>query len=215
MNFFISYLWRDPAFFFAAAFIVCFSICLHEFCHAYAALRAGDSTAADRGHLTLNPLKQMGVFSIVMFLLVGVAWGRVPVNPGRLRHRHSDALVAFSGPAANLALFLVFVALAAVCAVADPEDKLRLFVFAFYGGMINLVLAFLNLIPVPGLDGWAILSSFFPKLPMTDSEFIRGFFMVMIVLVFVSIKYLFQAAQVVTLALIALLIRLLQSGGGA
>ena len=59
MGMFITKLWTEPQEFFLIVLVVVFSICLHEFCHAYAALLLGDSTAADRGHLTLNPLKQM------------------------------------------------------------------------------------------------------------------------------------------------------------
>ena len=87
--------------------VVVFSVCLHEYAHARAALWQGDATAAEQGHLTLNPLKQMGPMSLIMLLIIGIAWGAVPVNPGRMRHRYSDALVSFAGPATNLALFLV------------------------------------------------------------------------------------------------------------
>ena len=106
MNLFINNLFRDPQFFFTWLVFIVFSICCHEFMHAYVALKQGDSTAADMGHLTLNPLKQMGLFSLIMLAVAGIAWGAVPVRPYLMRHRHSDALVAFAGPATNLGLFL-------------------------------------------------------------------------------------------------------------
>ena len=71
---FITNLWRDPYFFFGAAFLVVFSICCHEFMHAWVAMKEGDCTAADAGHLTLNPLKQMGWFSLLLFAFLGIAW---------------------------------------------------------------------------------------------------------------------------------------------
>ena len=52
MNLFITYLWRAPQFFFAVAILVIFSVTCHEFFHAWCALKLGDSTAADAGHLT-------------------------------------------------------------------------------------------------------------------------------------------------------------------
>ena len=88
--------------------VVMFSICFHEYSHAYAALLQGDSTAAERGHLTMNPMVQMGTFSIIMLLFIGISWGSVPVNRRKFRHKYSDALVSFAGPAANVLLFLVF-----------------------------------------------------------------------------------------------------------
>ena len=81
---FISRLFSDPTMFFTIIIAVGLSVCIHEFCHAYTALKCGDPTAARMGHLTLNPLKQMGVISIIMLLLLGICWGSVPVNPGNL-----------------------------------------------------------------------------------------------------------------------------------
>ena len=116
MNLFITYLWRDPRLFFTVGIIVVFSICVHEFMHAFAALKAGDDTAAERGHLTLNPFKQMGLFSLLLFCLFGLAWGRVPVDPAKMRGRFAPALVAFAGPFANMMLSLFFVILTYISA---------------------------------------------------------------------------------------------------
>jgi Zn-dependent protease len=57
---FIKLLFSDPRLFLSLALVVIFSICVHEFMHAYIALKNGDPTAADAGHLTVNPFKQMG-----------------------------------------------------------------------------------------------------------------------------------------------------------
>ena len=83
---FIQRLFDDPRSFFMLTFIVVFSVCLHEYSHAQVALWMGDSTAADRGHLTLNPLKQMGWFCI---------WG------GLLRQISTPALTWYSTWVAN------------------------------------------------------------------------------------------------------------------
>ena len=108
MGLFITKLWTAPQEFFLIALIVVFSICLHEYCHARCALLMGDPTAADRGHLTLNPFRQMGLFSLVMFLVAGIAWGMVPVDPEKARSRYpwGPAAIALAGPAANFALAL-------------------------------------------------------------------------------------------------------------
>ncbi|MCX6995813.1 MAG: site-2 protease family protein, partial [Kiritimatiellaeota bacterium] len=79
MNFFIVQAWEQPFFFFAWVGIVTFSICVHEFAHAWMALRCGDDTAARAGHLSLNPFRQMGPSSLIALLVVGIAWGAVPV----------------------------------------------------------------------------------------------------------------------------------------
>src|SRR5512137_2480723 len=125
MNFFVSSLAQDPFYFFSWVGIVAFSICFHEYAHASMALKRGDDTAAKLGHLTLNPMVQMGPMSIVMLLLIGIAWGAVPVNPGRLRTRADAALVSFAGPAANLLLSLLFGGVVgALSLLGDPSASL-------------------------------------------------------------------------------------------
>ena len=97
MNLFITNIYRDPLLFFSVIIAVGFSVCLHEFCHAWMAKKCGDTTAADAGHLTLNPLKQMGIISIIMLLLLGFCWGAVPVNNHILSKRQRIA-VSLAGP---------------------------------------------------------------------------------------------------------------------
>ena len=118
---FIKLLFSDPNTYLMWVTLVVFSICCHEYLHARVALWQGDSTAADQGHLTLNPMKQMGLFSIIMLLVIGISWGQVPVNPSRMKHKYSDALVSFAGPFMNLILFLIFAIAASVVATLNPN----------------------------------------------------------------------------------------------
>ncbi len=204
MHIFLEYLFTDPRFFFAVAFLVVFSICCHEFMHARIALREGDPTAADRGHLTLNPLRQMGWLSLVMFCFLGIAWGQVPVNHRRMRRRYSPALVAFSGPAANLALAVIFPVLAFLCLKNQLGSEFT-WQMLYYGGALNVVLFVLNLLPVPGFDGWWILTNFFPGIALTNSEWVKGAFLVVVILVFTFIDRLFQLGGAVVSGILTLL----------
>ena len=204
MHLFINYLWEDPNLFFMWLLVVVFAICCHEYMHARVALWQGDPTAADEGHLTLNPLRQMGPFSLIMLAVVGFAWGQVPVNPSRMRHKYSDALVSFAGPATNLVLGVIFCfAAALVIIISGGEDPasasmevsnnaVNLF---FLGAMLNFVLFTLNMFPVPPLDGWGVLSSFFPKLKTTDSQSIYFVSLVILILIFNYSSYLFLIAR--------------------
>ena len=159
---FIGKLFSDPEQFFVQLLVVVFSICCHEYSHAWMALRQGDPTAAERGHLTLNPLKQMGTFSLIMLAFLGIAWGMTPVNPKRFKHRYSDALVSFAGPGMNLLLFVVFCLLTAI-AVMSKMQPTAVHIF-FTGALFNMVLFILNMLPIPPLDGWSVLNCFFPQL---------------------------------------------------
>ena len=194
MHLFINYLWEKPDFFFMWLLVVVFAICCHEYMHARVALWQGDSTAADQGHLTLNPLRQMGPISLVMLAFIGLAWGRVPVNPQRMRHKYSDALVSFAGPATNLVLALLFCLATALTIIAGEHDLsakgMEISVNArslfALGAILNFVLFIFNMLPVPSFDGWHILSSFYPKLKTSDSQ---GTYFVSLVILMLAISY--------------------------
>ena len=196
MNLFIFYLWRDPRLFFSVAVIIVLSICCHEFMHAFAALKAGDDTAARNGHLTFNPFKQMGIFSLILFCLFGLAWGRVPVNPANMRGRFAPALVAFAGPLTNAVLTQIFVLLTFACYKAGIGDEFAINML-FYAARINIVLFLLNMLPIPGFDGFAILSNLFPGFLKDSSEAVKGAVFVLIMLLFVFFDQLFKLAFII------------------
>ncbi len=144
---------------------------VHEFAHAYVAYRLGDGTAKLFGRLTLNPVVHfdpMGGLLLVISALSSVAlttggfifgWAKpTPVNPSNLRdRRNGEVLVALAGPASNLLMALagalVWRALAAL-QINVPGIFLQVL-----GSFVafNIALAIFNLIPVPPLDGSAIL----------------------------------------------------------
>ncbi|MCH2135010.1 MAG: site-2 protease family protein [Phycisphaerales bacterium] len=144
------------------AVIVIGAITLHELGHGWAALWEGDNTPREYGRMTANPIVHMGTMSLLMFAIIGIAWGLMPVRPDRFRHGNAGrALVAFAGPAVNLILFLLF----ATCyglllrsgATGDFASNLK--IFLTLGGLLNGALLLFNLLPLPPLDGWCILES--------------------------------------------------------
>ena len=204
---FMEMLFDDPIRFFMVLLVVVFSVCLHEFFHAWAAVSEGDESLRD--HLTLNPLKQMGVMSIIMFLFLGIAWGSVPVRKELLRSRKSELKVAAAGPSANLLLLLLsllFFILLLKWAGETPPESARavartrtLLFFILTAGVYNFVLFVFNLLPVPGLDGWHILQYFFPGKLEIRSEWVKGIMAGMIFGAFFLVPYLFQAGYFVML----------------
>ena len=157
----------------AIVFWVITSIVLHELAHGWAALALGDRTPRDMGHMTINPFVHMGGMSLVMFALVGIAWGAMPVNPSRMKGRYADAKVSMAGPAMNLVLMLVCtLVLTLWIAVTgghlfggiEVPDHVRdnLQIFFYIGATRNFVLMLFNLLPVPPLDGSRILGDFVP-----------------------------------------------------
>lgn len=149
-------------------FWVIFSITLHELSHGWAAVRQGDETPILSGHMTWNPLVHMGTMSLVMFALLGYAWGAMPVNPSRFRSRHGEAIVAASGPAMNFALSFVAALLLVLWvrfapAHVAPHIFDNVLHFLDRGVGLNLFLMLFNLVPLPPLDGSRILGDFWPK----------------------------------------------------
>jgi Zn-dependent protease len=110
--------------------------------------------------MTGNPVVHMGMPSIVVFLIIGIAWGMMPVNPYKFRHgKWGRILVAVAGPAMNLVLAIV--SLTVLGFILNPWEgsPAPIETFLLMGGFLNLVLFALNMLPVPPLDGSMILAN--------------------------------------------------------
>ena len=160
---------------------VLFAITLHEAAHGYVARHFGDSTAERAGRISLNPLRHIDPVGTVlvpglilaMSSLAGAGailfgWAKpVPVNFGRLRKPKADMLwVAAAGPFANLLMAIGWALLFRLAfAAPDSAYALPLAKMADAGIQINAVLMFLNLVPLPPLDGGRIAVSLLPAGP--------------------------------------------------
>lgn len=150
-----------------------FAIVLHEVAHGWVADKLGDHTARERGRLTLNPISHIDLFGTIIMpiLLFVLTNGRmvfgyakpVPINPYNFQNpKKGMALSSIAGPAINILMALgftfflrgVFPALE-VIAPRQAWDwiALPMTLMFGYGVVINVVLAVLNMIPIPPLDG--------------------------------------------------------------
>jgi len=192
----------NPNEYFMVILVVIFSVCLHEYMHARVALWQGDSTAADQGHLTLNPLKQMGMFSLVLVFIIGVAFGSVPVDQSRMKHRYSPALVAFAGPFINLVLFLLFCMGIVIVTLKSNSMSQEVFNGArelfTLGAVMNVVLFCLNMLPIPILDGYEVLAYYFPGMHRVDQKIKNTVFIVMAIAILASSRFIFMAGYAIT-----------------
>ena len=154
---------------------VIFAITLHEAAHGYAALKFGDSTAKMLGRITLNPLKHIDPVGTILvpaltIMLGGILFGwakPVPVNFNNLRHPKRDMLwVAAAGPGANLLMALFWAAMIKIAHILPASAYSEPMILMGAAGVtINAILAALNLIPVPPLDGGRIAVSLLPNRP--------------------------------------------------
>jgi len=154
---------------------VLFAITLHEAAHGYVARHFGDMTAHAQGRISLNPLRHIDPIGtlVVPLAILFVSGGKflfgwakpVPVNYSALKKpRQHMAWVAAAGPGANLLMALVWAMLLKVAVLlpaSQPAGFLELMSQA--GILVNLIFMFLNLLPIPPLDGGRILTSLLPS----------------------------------------------------
>ncbi|MBU0982085.1 site-2 protease family protein [Patescibacteria group bacterium] len=175
---------------------------VHEFAHAWVALRLGDPTAERAGRVSLNPLKHLDLLGTLMLFLVGIGWGKpVPVNPRNFKNPVRDgALTAFAGPLANLILAFM----AAFPLSYLPETSATAPWLVFFGAVmdLSLVLFFFNMLPFPPLDGSKFVSVFVPvRYRASYMEFLRTampYFLVFVVVDIYLSPYIFGASIVWT-----------------
>lgn len=152
---------------------VLISLTVHEFAHAWAALRMGDPTAKMLGRLTLNPLKHLDPLGTIMLFFLGLfGWAKpVPVNPRNFRdYKRGEIVVSVAGPASNLIMAILCAIILKVMdmtaqtfGVALPWLFEPLFMMAHVGVIINVSMAVFNILPIPPLDGSHILAALLPS----------------------------------------------------
>ena len=139
----------------------------HEFGHAWVALKCGDDTAKLQGRVSLNPLMHIDPIGTVLLPLLMIfmspnisrfmiGWAKpVPVNPFNLKNpNRDDILVTLAGPAMNLILAVILVALVRVGLLVHLEPMADV---CWRYAYVSLLLCFFNLIPIPPLDGSRVM----------------------------------------------------------
>lgn len=184
--------------YFARFLLILPAIVLHEVSHGYVAYLLGDPTAKRAGRLTLNPVKHIDPFgtlllpAVLLLLTQGqAAFGYakpVPVNPRFFKnYRVGFFITSIAGPATNL----VLAALSGVVVRLVGVDGVVGYLF-YYFALMNLVLVFFNLIPIPPLDGSRIIPLFLTDRGMQTYARIEQYGFGILMVLLWGVPYLFH-----------------------
>lgn len=181
---------------------VLFAITIHEAAHAFVANFFGDKTAKMLGRMSLNPIKHIDLIGTILVpLVVGVlsqfqfvfGWAKpVPINWENLKNPRLDsALVAVAGPLVNFIMALLWACSLKLSLSLNPQTSMPayfLFLTSQAGILVNLVLAILNILPLPPLDGSRIVASILPPRLATVYMRLEPFgFIILLALLFTGI----------------------------
>ena len=139
----------------------------HEFAHAWAAKKLGDDTAERQGRVTINPAAHIDIVGFVSLLVLGFGWGiPVPVDERNFKHpRRDNIIVSLAGVAMNLLIAVIFTGILKIfmmtAGYATTGMIGAVWTILFDVILINLVLMVFNLMPIPPLDGFNLISEIF------------------------------------------------------
>ncbi len=165
------------------------SLCLHEYAHARFAFAFGDHTIEERRYLSLDPILYFRGSSLILPLIalvsggIALPGGAVLIRTDLIRKRWQQSVVALAGPVTTLLCGLIAYGVAQVVGIGEITAMLRdaLILLVFF----ELMAFVLNILPVPGLDGFAAIRPWLPKgLPRLPARFGGIVSLVMLAVVF-------------------------------
>ena len=153
----------------AALRVLAVFLCLtvHETCHGLAAYGLGDPTAKSMHRLSLNPLRHIDWFGLVMMFAAGFGWAKpVPVDPRYFKKpKQGMAITALAGPASNFLLAILAIGISKAIYLYAPYTAawdMIFFFFLYTVAPLSIGLGLFNLLPIPPLDGSKVLAILLP-----------------------------------------------------
>lgn len=167
---------------------------VHEFGHAWTAYKLGDNTPYNQGRVTLNPAAHVDPIGFISLLFIGFGWGEpVQINPGNFKKpRRDELIVSFAGVALNFLLAIIFALIIKLLITVAPG-------FMYVSSMgdiilevllncvfINIILMVFNLLPLPPLDGFNIVTELFKlrRYSWWYKLYDNGFFILLLLIIF-------------------------------
>lgn len=163
---------------------MCIAVSFHEWAHAFVAYKLGDPTAKNMGRMSLDPMRHMDWMGLLFFVLFHIGWAKpVIVNSRNLKHfRRDDVLISLAGPVTNLLLSFVFFGVWFFLPVNTNAVLLEVIWTIM---LLNISFAIFNVLPIPPLDGFHVVTSVFVRKNYQVVQFLSRYgFVIIIVLLF-------------------------------
>lgn len=168
---------------------MCVAVSFHEYAHAVVANKLGDPTAKNMGRMTLDPTKHIDLIGLLCFVLLGIGWAKpVIVNSRNLKHfKRDDILISIAGPVMNLLLSFIFYGIWFFgtfqwsFAANDVVQQILSMLFS-----LNICFAVFNILPIPPLDGFHVVTSLFVRKNYRVVEVLQRYGFIILILLLAS-----------------------------
>lgn len=150
---------------------ITFAICMHEFAHAFSAVKCGDNTPRDMGRLTINPAVHLTPLGLISLVIVGFGWGNpVIINPNNFNNeKRGRTITSLAGVMTNFVLSFLFLGIYYLFFYLGSQHPsniraLQLLIyfltaFAYFSFQINITLCVFNFLPIYPLDGFKLIKA--------------------------------------------------------
>ena len=168
---------------------MCIGLSFHECAHAWTAYKLGDPTAKNLGRMTLDPFKHIDPLGMLCFLLFGIGWAKpVMITTRNLKNfRRDDVLISLAGPVTNLLSFVFFGIFFFLTPVLMFRAPAILSILATIYS-VNIGLAVFNVLPIPPLDGFHVVTSLFVRKSYKVVDFLRQYgYWILLILLFTGV----------------------------
>jgi len=192
---------RSPAQILLSIPAILIGLTFHELAHAWMADRLGDPTPRSQGRLSLNPLVHLDLMGILAFVFLGIGWAKpVQTNPYNFKKLKRDFfLVSFAGPVANWMVGIVVFFVEWLLLFFWPQSYFSfsaLYDVLHFIILMNFALFWLNLLPIPPLDGYQMIRPFVPRRYSRWLGYYEQYgFLLLLALLFLGGHLLFAGAQ--------------------
>ncbi len=169
---------------------MCIAVSFHEWAHAFVAYKLGDPTAKNMGRMSLDPMRHMDWVGLLFFVFFRIGWAKpVIVNSRNLKHfRRDDILISMAGVVTNLLIAFIVFGVLFYLNIFVPDFNYYIWTALYMIFIYNISFAVFNILPIPPLDGFHVVTSLFIRKNYKVVQFLQKYgFIILIALLLTGI----------------------------